>query len=221
MSLTVACVLKSGGVYDATWVARLKAGVAKHLPMEHRFVCFSDADVPCSRIKLEHDWPGWWSKIEMFRMPGPMLYLDLDTAIVGDLTDIANVAINGGFTILRDFYRFDGFGSGLMAWGADFDTFLWYSLFRSSACNVSICGGRGDQNFIEQQKPDARIWQDALPGQIVSYKRHCTGGPCPVDGHMRLPGIPDNARVVCLHGLPKFADMPANDAVRRAWELAA
>ena len=30
--LTVACVLKSGGIYDASWVARLKAGVAKHLP---------------------------------------------------------------------------------------------------------------------------------------------------------------------------------------------
>ncbi len=208
--LTVTCVLKSGGIYDATWVGRLRTGVARHLPLAHRFVCFSDVAVPCGRIKLEHDWPGWWSKIEIFRMPGPVLYLDLDTAIVGDLTDIANVAIISGFTILQDFYRADGFGSGVMAWSGDFDAKRWYHAFvATTKFWMDTCGGKGDQHFIELQKPEARVWQNVVPGQIVSYKVHCR------------KGIPANARLICLHGSPKFADMPGSDAVRQAWEMAA
>jgi hypothetical protein len=69
----------------------------------------------------------------------------------------------------------------------------------------------GDQAFIEAMHPLDIIprWQDAVPDQIVSYKIHCRNG------------IPPDARVVCLHGFPKFGDMPANDPVRQAWEMAA
>src|SRR6185369_16858814 len=101
--LTVACVLKSGGIYDATWVSRLRDGVARHLPVDHRFVCLSDIEVPCERIPLEHDWPGWWSKIELLKLPS-VLFFDLDTAIVGSLDDIARHALRTDFTMLRDFY---------------------------------------------------------------------------------------------------------------------
>lgn len=209
--LTVACVLKSGGIYDATWVARLKAGVAKHLPIEHRFVCLSDVDVPCERIPLEHDWPGWWSKVEAFRLPAPVLYFDLDTAIVGDLTDIANQAQEWEFTLLRDFYRLgDGLGSGVMGWNVNvarlYETFAagpdWWQ---------RACGLGGDQIFIEKQVNQRGVarWQDRVGDQIVSYKVHCRAG------------IPPNARVVALHGQPKFADMPQCDPVRLSWEMAA
>src|SRR6185437_8074786 len=58
--LTVACVLKSGGVYTPEYVERLRSGVGQHLD-HYKFVCLSDVDVP-DRIPLENDWPGWWSK---------------------------------------------------------------------------------------------------------------------------------------------------------------
>lgn len=210
--LTVACVLRSGGIYDASWVARLQAGVAKHLPIEHRFVCLSDVDVPCERIPLQHDWPGWWSKIELFRLPGPVLFFDLDTAIVGDMTDVAIQGQAGPFTILRDFYRLgDGLGSGVMAWHACFNAAAVYQQFRANADFWMGTLRGGDQFFLEHalSPPVIRRWQDVVPGQIVSYKVHCQNG------------IPPNARVVCLHGRPKFADMPASDPVRRSWEMAA
>lgn len=218
--LTMACVLKSGGIYDARWVAKLKAGVAAHLTMAHRFVCLSDVEVPCERIPLEHDWPGWWSKIELFRQQGPLLYFDLDTLIVGDLTDIALRALDplGGFTILQDFYRPRGFGSGLMAWDAGLgtsDVRRWYDNFRADPEGwIEKCGVSGDQNFIERQETrSTSCWQTAhcgyLAGQIVSYKVHCRNG------------IPAGARVVCLHGSPKFPDMSSADPVRQAWEQAA
>lgn len=209
--LTAACVLKSGGIYDTTWVARLRDGVARHMPIAHRFVCLSDVDVPCDRIPLVHGWPGWWSKVEAFRLEGPVLFLDLDTAIVGDLSDIALQADAWEFTLLRDFYRLgDGLGSGVMGWNVD--TTPLYEAFaaRPSFWQTKI-GSRGDQGFIEENVllDGVARWQDRCDGQIVSYKIHCRSG------------IPPDARVVCLHGLPKFADMPVNDPVRQAWEMAA
>lgn len=210
--LTIACVLKSGGIYDATWVARLRDGVARHLPLPHRFVCLSDVEVPCDRIPLEHDWPGWWSKLEAFKLPGPVLYFDLDTAIIGDLNVIGRLSVSSKFVMLRDFYAFDHCGSGVMAWGRDvsvlYDTFVSdpEEMMRKQRERM------GDQAFIEEAFGGGNIsrWQDWMPDQqIVSYKVHCRNG------------IPPNARVVCLHGHPKFTEMPEQDPVRRAWEMAA
>jgi hypothetical protein len=205
--LTVACVLRSGGIYDATWVARLKAGVERHLPAWHRFVCLSDVDVP-DRIPLEHNWPGWWSKIELFMLDGPVLYFDLDTAIVGGLCDIAEHACTAGFTMLRDFYAPDHCGSGVMSWSGGVRPIYREFAEAPGAAMRKQRTRMGDQAFIEEATVNWAVgrWQYMLPDQIVSYKVHCQNG------------IPPNARVVCLHGTPKFKDMPANDPVRLEWE---
>lgn len=94
-NLTVACVLKSGGHYDAEYVERLRDGVRNNLIIPYRFVCLSDVDVPCERIELKYDLPGWWSKMELFRpdIPEDILYFDLDTVIVGDLTPLTDMTV--------------------------------------------------------------------------------------------------------------------------------
>lgn len=208
--LTVASVLKSGGIYDATWVARLRDGVKRHLPIEHRFVCLSDVDVPCERIPLQHDWPGWWSKIELFTLPGPVLYFDLDTAIVGNLETLASHAEERKLIMLRDFYVPDHCGSGVMAWAGDYPLEAYRLFAETPGKLMDVRRARmGDQAFIEEALPLITHWQRLVGDQIVSYKVHCRNG------------IPTNSRVVCLHGLPKFADMSANDPVRLAWEMAA
>ena len=84
--ITILCVLKSGGVYDIEWVRKLRDGVSRNLSQEHRFVCLSDVPVPCRRIPIEHHWPGWWSKIEMFK-PGLEMLGDRD-AIQRTLTSL-------------------------------------------------------------------------------------------------------------------------------------
>lgn len=215
--LTVACVLKSGGAYDATWVERLQAGVARHLSAPYRFICLSDVEVACERIPLRHDWPGWWSKLEMFRLEGPVLYLDLDTAVVGDLCDIAEQATRPEFTALRGFYSEAWVGSGLMAWNIGLRHL--YEKFAAGADGyIAKYRTRGDQAFIMDHEPNIVRWQDRLPGQIVSYKAHVRARQ-----NARESGdgaIPSNARVVCLHGVPKFYDMPQTDPVRQAWEAA-
>lgn len=224
--LTVACVLRSGGIYDALWVSRLRAQIRRHLTIEHEFVIVCDFESGVGRGCAEtcagdtvHTvadfWPGWWAKIELFkpdRFEGPVLYFDLDTMPVGNLSDIARAAEAHDFIMLRDFYRSEGLGSGVMAWRSQDVVAPIYEAFAVRPKFFMECyRAGGDQSFVEscvnlKQLPR---WQDVLPDQIVSYKVHCRAG------------IPPNARVICLHGKPKFSDMPANDAVRQAWEMAA
>ena len=116
--LTVACVLRSGGDFDAEYVSKLQAGVARNLTLRHTFLCLSDCEVPCARMPLETDWPGWWAKIELFRLVGTVLYFDLDTVITGNLDEIASYPHT--FTMLNDVGRYTRPMSGVMAWDGDY-----------------------------------------------------------------------------------------------------
>jgi hypothetical protein len=93
--LSVACVLKSGGIYDHFHVKRLQMHVARHLRIPYRFVCLTDVKIDefTETVPLIHGWPGWWAKIELFRpdaLSGRVLYLDLDVSVVGDLAPLAD-----------------------------------------------------------------------------------------------------------------------------------
>ena len=61
MSLKVACVYKTGGVYTPEYVRRLKAGVEKHLNWPFEWVCLSD-DYSVATHALHEGLPGWWSE---------------------------------------------------------------------------------------------------------------------------------------------------------------
>lgn len=131
--LTVACVLKSGGDFDAEYVERLRDGVSKHLG-PHRFVCLSDVPVPCERISLKHDLPGWWSKMELFRPDtglGDIFYLDLDTVIVGDLSPLLDM----------DRPRLiDGQDSSVMSLPKDCRASVWLEWIKSPAKHMEEFG---------------------------------------------------------------------------------
>jgi len=110
--VTVICVLWQGDFrerpYNPDWVRRLKNMVARNLSIPHRFVCLSNVDVPCERIPLKHDWPGWWSCIELFRpdlpVEGLLLHIELDTLIVDSLNEIAEHPADFASASCKDFY---------------------------------------------------------------------------------------------------------------------
>ncbi len=202
--ITVACVLRSGGIYDASWVAKLQRGVERHLRgVSHRFVCLSDVDVPCERIALEQSWSGWWSKIELFRpgmFAGPVLYFDLDTVIVGSLDAIA--AYPHEFTMAHEFYRPAKLCSTAMAWDGDF-SFI-HAAFAADAPDIAARYDRqdsnigiGDQAFIEDclhaRAVKAETFRELFGERsIASYKVHgCQIKP------------PYDAAAVAFHGRPK------------------
>lgn len=228
---TVACVLKSGGIYDATWVARLQRGVARHISQSHRFVCLSDMDVSCERIPLEYDWPlitanrpkkhdwtvapAWWSKVELFRKglfgDDTVLYLDLDSLIVGSLDAI--VAYPHRFTMAADPWRYETQKcSAVMAWRGDysfiFDQFAANpdEIAHRYDVNEPHNGRIGDQAFIEDTVK-ADTFRNLFGGRsIASYK---------VDNCQNAP--PADAAVVMFHGLPKMNDLH-HGWVPAAWQ---
>jgi hypothetical protein len=190
--LTVACVLRSGGDFDAEYVERLQHDVAKHLGRRHRFVCLSDVPVPCERLPLRHGWPGWWSKLELFeQLRGRVLYFDLDTVIVGSLDAIADYPHE--FSMLSDFSDERRFASGVMAWSGD-----WGHIARGFAVErIGEYGSAerwGDQGWIVDhlgRTPESL--QRLFPAQFSSRKL----------------GARDrrNERVVCFHGHPRPRDV--------------
>lgn len=189
------------------YVDALRAGLRSNLAAPHRIHLITDAAASLHPGTLcrpaDRTLTGWWQKLLLFK-PGMfpdgerVLYLDLDTTIVGRLDDIAGY--DGRFAILRDFYRPTGYGSGVMAWRAGFGAHIWETW---NAAGRPMPPG-GDQQWIEQCVPDADRLQPLFPGQIVSYKADCARG------------VPAGARLVCFHGRPKPHELGAP-----WWEAAA
>jgi hypothetical protein len=194
-TLTVACVLRSGGEYRPEHVLALRAAVAKWLFTSHEFVCLTDTPIEGVRcILLRHNWPGWWSKLELWRpgvLSGLVLYLDLDTLIRGPLHDMV---FDHRFTVLRNMWvdpPDPRIGSAVMAWHGDLSAIYQQFITAPDAYIAAGThrGNLGDQGFVQHywHGPMDR-WQDRFPGRIVSYRRDCKAG------------IPPEASIVCFGG---------------------
>lgn len=205
MTPTIAWVLKSGGLYTAEWVHRLKRGIERHTSEPIGFICLSDIEVSgVEVIPLREGWPGWWSKIELFRpglLTGPTLYLDLDVVVVGDVAPLLTAC--SAFTMVHERGKSDYFNSSVMASSGDM---RWvFDAFQADSVRHMERFKRhpriGDQAFIS----DLLVHAGKLPrtfrevsghDAIVSYKQdRCYGGP------------PKRARIVSFHGRPKPCDL--------------
>lgn len=210
---TLACVLRSGGEYRSEHVVALYRGVQQHWPVEKlgylHMICLTDMNFlqfGVDNVKLVGDWPGWWAKMELFRPDLPardLLYIDLDTVIVGELVDMANV---GHLTVLRDLYhagkpeRQASVGSGLMYLPESCRKVVWERWLHDPQGHIARHRKGGDQKFLQEVLgAEADRWQDILPNQVVSYKIHVRGA---------AGKVPTGARVVCFHGPPRPWEVP-------------
>ena len=207
LMITVACVLRSGGVYDPEWVERLQRGVAAHMTRPYRFLCLSDVPVPCDRTELQNHWPGWWSKLELFTLPGPVLYLDLDCIVTGPLDDL--VQDTPSFTMCDDFLRPGVHNSSAMSWRGDFSEierlFAESPRARMDQYRRTSDGRIGDQAWIEDVLATTGQTIRTFPtGRVVSYRVSAKDQ------------VPDGASVVSFHGRPKPHEVK-NGWVASAW----
>mgnify|MGYP001557842518 CR=1 FL=1 len=187
--VTIACVLSPGPLYTSWHVDRLKDMVAQHMSQPYQFVCVDDSK-----------FPGWWAKIDLFkpgRFTGRVLYLDLDSTVIGSLDDIANHKHPSLFSMMENFKEFKEpnkarLNSSVMAWDAEKANHLFTEFTPSVMERLN-----GDQNWISEQMPDAATFPEDL---CVSYKVR----------RAKLKTIPKDARVVCYHGNPKPWDLPSD-----------
>jgi hypothetical protein len=213
--LTVAC-LKWGDKYGVDYVNILHGMVQRHLSVPHRFVCLTDdpRGIACETLPIVPNLPTWWGKLTLFahRLPGRILYFDLDTVIVDGIDGFA--AYDGPFCLIKPFYRDRGFASGVMSIAPDFGGEVWEKFARNPQAAIDMCRryaappwNLGDQRWLELNIERADYWQDVLPGQLVSYKVHCAGG------------LPDGSHVVCFHGKPDPHEV-GDPWVKEHWRIA-
>jgi hypothetical protein len=199
--IKICCVLKSGGVYRPPYVWKLFNGVRKNYSGDFKFLCLSDygpevqlRDPRFYHIPLKHGFEGWWSKMELFLQEGPLLYFDLDTIVVGDITPLVK-AVEGlcenEIIMLRPFnprQRHGSNASGVMGWVGDKSEIFFGFNYRDRTHYF------GDQNFINCSIRDRGIVvshvQDYIGG-VHSFKRECQ------------QELPKGARIVCFHGRPR------------------
>lgn len=206
---TIACVLKTGGwknrhidvEYDASHVKWLRGQLEGKVQTAYEFVCLSDITIPgIKTIPLRDNLPGWFSKMELFREFDNAFYIDLDTAITGDITRM--VKHDHKFTVLRNLSSTSGnrIGSGVMAWGQDLSS-LYREFMQDPERHMQECTTSekwGDQGFIQHHwKGGFEFFQDLWPGRICSYKLNGIGGR-----------IPKDTRICCYHGRPKPQHAP-------------
>lgn len=202
-STAVICVLKSGGDYTQEYVEKLFASIKRNLheSPEMEYICLTDLPIKTSDFTVKpllHNYPGWWSKVEVFR-PGLTkaelcVYFDLDTIILRDISDILTVKGGKTFSALYPWNmknRSNGdFASGIMRWKNPLYSFL-YSDF-SESMQQEFPGDQ--QYFSAQMKKRGFPWlplQSFFPG-IYSYKRNIRG-----------ENLLGDSRVVCFHGNPR------------------
>ena len=209
----VLCVLRSGGDFDPDYVHRLRNGVERHMRGKpHRFVCISDVPVDCERIELTENYPGWWSKISMFRpgiITGDTLYLDLDSVVVNRLDLVMNIQFDFAMLSILDGGQKIG-NSGAMWFRKPFphvyEKFAekpeyWIKHHQDNAHDRYM----GDQAFISDCFDHIPKLHHALPGFFLSYK------------YNKLQDrVPESCSVVCFGGKPRPRDVKTG-WVPRAW----
>ena len=176
----VACV-KQGEKYGPEYVTRLRDGVARHMTVPHRFVCFTDTPfdgVECH--PLPADLPGWWAKLGLFKLGRRLIYFDLDVVVSGNLTALAGL---NRFSIIKDWWL-PGFNSSVMVLTGN-ERSVW-SKFRPEFIPDYP---QGDQQWITAQLPDAFTFP---PEWFPSFK----ADKC-------FESAPEHSKAVIFHGNPK------------------
>jgi hypothetical protein len=203
------CVHKTSPVYTKEYVLKLREGFSKYC-YELDFLCLSD-DATLQKenwvIPLKYNWSGWWSKIELFRpdIKSDILYVDLDTLIVADCSELISVCKQTENPImLSDFYRKKKLASGVMWIPNKHKKDVWDKWITNPSKNIKQYSkknlsskekrliGYGDGGFISSVYYNLSERFDVLlPQKIVSYKSHCRYK------------TPSNCCIICYHGRPR------------------
>lgn len=185
--------------YSLKYVEKLHEGIINHSINDYRviFKCLSDHNQ--STTPLKYNWPGWWSKMELFRpdIKGDILYMDLDTIIYDNLKPIYDICHSNPFPIMLSnliprLASKAGCGSGVMWLPEKYRGIVWNKWIKNPSKIMEKYSLHGDQKFIsDTYSPILLEFQKIKPKCIVSYKIDCKGS------------VPKGASVICYHGNPR------------------
>jgi hypothetical protein len=219
-NLKIATVFRSGGTYTEAHVNNIYHSCKKYIDAEFDFYCLTDMPTEfknknINKVTLQHNWPIYWSKMELFK-PGVfptdsnVFYIDLDTLITNDITDIATYDTD--FLGMRDFNTLNLLSSGLLKYKYKNSHYI-YNTFLLDPVRWMKCRG-GDQEAIHlilKQTPE--YMQDVFPRRMGEFINHCykpetPHAPVKIDKHINI---------VCFHGRPKMENLMNNPVITKWW----
>lgn len=206
---TIACVLRSGGDFYPEYVYRLRDQICKNITVPYHFVCLTDfslSGVGVDARPFKHNLPGWWSKMNMFYLKGPILCLDLDISVVGNIDPLVEgiCSLESTDTILLKAFRSNTFAGAIWGWKDDRSVIVKNFISKLSSYRFSRFNPMGkptkfgreylyiDDQFFPTDEPmlidvlgrlgKIRAAQEFVK-EIYSYKVHCLprGGKYPED----------------------------------------
>jgi hypothetical protein len=184
--MIVACV-RTGTVYSFDYVTKLRNMVGRHLRRPYSMVCLTDQPDRCEGVEFiditAAGLPGWWAKLLLFeptwRNHNRVIYVDVDTVIIGDLSPLADVP--GEFAICENFTRLltkpsypCRYNSSVMVIGGGMAGFVWDRFAKHSKSLMEEHARYGDQACIEALYPDAPFLQRLLPKNFFFNYRQLT-----------------------------------------------
>jgi hypothetical protein len=232
-----ACVIH-GDAYDWDYVEKLNHMVARHLPNHYvKFHVYTEESrwVPKYMIKhVLHEWPGvagpkraWWYKLQLFNAEhhsGNLLYFDLDTVIVRDLTwitecDPVNVWTVRDFKYLQnpDLYAMN---SSVMWWNVPTFNWAWQKFIKADVADTIRQHRLGDQEYLNKTLTHRhiRFFDQNLVQSWRWQANH--GGVIFPDRVHREPGtgtkISESVSVLVFHGNPKPHQI-ADPVIKNLW----
>ena len=163
-------------------VGRLRDMVARHLKQPCMMVCLTDQPEQCDGVVFidikEMALPGQWAKMLLFepdwRGQHKIIYFDLDTVIINDITPL--MAVPGEFAICENRLRIPSrYSSSVMVIGGGMAGFVWASFNKRREALMQE--HQSHEACIEALVPDAAILQRLLPKGF--FIDHLTPTPFP------------------------------------------
>lgn len=214
-----------GTLYPAEEVNILRASVARHLTIPHRFHCVTDDPTGLDPEIIAHPLPdegvdGIWRKLGTFRpnflgLEGRhVVSFDIDIVIVGSLDFLAERP-DVNLWIARNWARKRGRAKGsgsVYRLKVGSHVHVWKNFIADPAAAVENHHGRtrliGEQNWLQNQVGDFTFLPD---GKVVSFKRHCGARGRKILGidtsRYGVARPPADAAVVSFHGDPLPRDV--------------
>lgn len=210
--------MKWGTKFGAADVNRLHRMVRAHVDGGLRMFCLTDdsrgidpavACLPLPHVPVVGDrLDRGWRKLGLFSpdlaqsVPGEVLYLDLDIAVVEPLDPF--FALPGEFLIIKDYkpfryrHRFSGNSSVMRFHTGAHPGLLEEVRTRGERIRADF---RDEQEFVSDYMRRQGLLRYWPAGWCASYKHDCVR-PLPL-GLWQPPALPAGARVIVFHGRPK------------------
>lgn len=222
--INIVCV-KWGTKYGPEYVNRLYAGVKRNTTVPFKFHCFTDNTTGLQQDIIAHplkynSLEGWWNKLYLFSdelsipIGEKIVFLDLDTLIVGNINDVLNLESDSLITA-RDFLTSiistirtnDHMQSCIMIWPHGRYANVWRKFIQDPTEAIASVKPHGDQRWIQAEIANRVYLQDLLPEKIVSFKVACRSG------------LPKNATIVCYHGRPSIIESATQEMKVWKWQF--